>query len=180
MTSPFRFAPEISSAIRLAALTSGLDQNLLAAVVWQESRGRRRAVRYEEEFRWMWDVVLAKPFRRLTDEERSSDTPPADFHGAVGASPQDEWCGQRTSWGLCQVMGATARQLGYQGASFYGLWDAAVGLDLGGLYLARLIAKWDQSDAISAYNAGSPSEANEATYVRPVLRQMAIFEKDGF
>ena len=170
---------DIAAAVVATATRRGLDPCLLAALVMQESAGKRRATRYEAHYRWVWDTLNRKPFRRLTDAEARSDAPPPDFHGPAGAVSQDEWCGQRTSWGICQVMGAVARELGYEDPSFYGLWDVDTNLELGAKLLEKLLRRWELSDALSAYNAGAPTEKNEATYVRPVLRMAEEFRREG-
>ena len=175
-----KLTTDVAAPLVAAANRHGLDPCVLAALVMQESGSKRRAVRYEPAYRWVWDCRDTKPFRRLTAEEYLSDEPPADFFGPAGAVSQDEWCGQRTSWGLCQVMGATARELGFDGPSFYALWDIHRNLELGARFLERLSRKWDISDAISAYNAGTPTEKNEASYVRPVLKMAETFRREGF
>lgn len=98
----------------------------------------------------------------------------------------DELEFQRTSWGLLQIMGATARELGYRVPA--AVWpesplrsDAAAALDLGCLYLKKQMRRWPSiSDVLSAYNAGHPTRENFGEYVDPILeRADALREAAG-
>ena len=86
-----------------------------------------------------------------------------------------EIIGQKSSWGPMQVMGATARELGFTG-EFSELFDYATGIKYGMLYLRKLNQRYDNwPDVISAYNAGHVKRvdgkyANQVKYVDPVLR----------
>ena len=86
-----------------------------------------------------------------------------------------EIIGQKSSWGPMQVMGATARELGFTG-EFSELFDYATGIKYGMLHLRRLNQRYDNwPDVISAYNAGHVKRVdgkyvNQAKYVDPVLR----------
>ena len=67
-----------------------------------------------------------------------------------------ERIGQMCSWGLMQVMGAVARELGYT-QSFPKLCYPAVGLRYGCLHLHKFKSKYSAwPDVIASYNAGSP------------------------
>lgn len=103
--------------------------------------------------------------------------------GDIGTMPVRELWGQRMSWGLMQVMGATARELGFQGTFFTELCNPPeLGLKYGMLYLRKLYKKYgDWPDAIASYNAGHP-EKNKAgqymnqTYVDKILKAWGSFE----
>ena len=153
----------VASVISAAAGRHGLDPVVLAALVWKESSGNPHAIRHEPGYRWLWDVFNWKPFRRLEVEEMFRSAPPADFRGPTGASAPTEWAAQRTSWGATQIMGAVARERGFRGA-----------------FLSELLRRWELADALSAYNAGAPTETNDATYVRPILRQAEVYRREGF
>lgn len=92
-----------------------------------------------------------------------------------------ERLGQQHSWGLMQVMGAVARELGFKGA-FHELWNPSVGLQYGLLKLHALRKKYDTWPAvISAYNAGhvelvNGKYKNQAGYVDPVLKYWNEYE----
>lgn len=170
----------VAAAVSIAAQRHALDPCVLAAVVWQESRGDTHAIRSEPYYRYLWDVYDWKPFRRLNAEEASLSYPPPDFHGPTGASTPTEWTSQRISWGACQVMGAVARERGFKGTFLSQLCEPEIGIEYGAKHLALLLAKYELPDALSAYNAGRPTEDNEATYVRPVLAQAALYRREGF
>ena len=70
-----------------------------------------------------------------------------------------EYHGQRTSWGLMQIMGAVARERGFKERYFSQICEASIGIDLGCRHLVWLRDKKgyrDLSDMVAAYNAGSP------------------------
>lgn len=170
----------VASVVSIAAQRHGLEPCVLAALVWQESSGDTHAIRCEPHYRWLWDCYDWRPFRRLTAEEAGLSHPPADFQGPTGASSPTEWMAQRTSWGLCQVMGAVARERGFKGTFLSQLLDPEIGAEYGAMHFAHLLARYELNEALSAYNAGRPTDANEQTYVRPVLRQAAEYRREGF
>lgn len=170
----------VAAAVSLAAQRNAVEPCVLAALVWQESTGDAHAIRSEPKYPWLWDVYNWKPFRRLTPTEAASSSPPADFRGPAGASVPTEWASQRMSWGACQVMGATARELGFRGRFLSELLEPEIGVEYGAKFLARLQSRFELPDALSAYNAGRPTPDNEEKYVRPILRQAAIYRNEGF
>lgn len=155
----------IASVITMAAHEFGVEPALLAAIARQESGFEPTAMRYEPNWKYMWDVELNAPFRGVLN--------PATFPAPDYVSSQTEWSAQRTSWGLCQVMGSVARENGYRGKFLSGLCDPLEGARYGAKVLARLVKKYDLGDAyasaVSAYNAGHPTPENQAHYVTPVL-----------
>ena len=79
---------------------------------------------------------------------------------------------QMTSWGLMQVMGAVARELGHTGP-LSDLLDPPTGLFYGCLHLRRFRAKYDiWPDVIAAYNAGSPRRV--AGQIGPYVNQSYV------
>ena len=76
---------------------------------------------------------------------------------------------QMTSWGLMQVMGAVARELGFAGP-LPSLCNPETGLDLGCIKMKLLMSKHKElPKALAAYNAGiSGTPAGEA-YAKKVL-----------
>jgi len=170
----------VAAAVSMAAQRNAVEPCVLAAIVWQESHGDTHAIRSEPGYRWLWDVYNWRPFRRLTQPEIAAAAPPADFRGPTGASVPTEWAAQRMSWGACQVMGAVARELGFKGPFLSELLEPEVGIEYGAKLLAKLQATYELPDALSAYNAGRPTPDNEEKYVRPVLRQAALYRNEGF
>ena len=106
--------PELQTIAVAAAINHGLDPALVCSVCRHESSWDPYAWNPEPDYRYLWDVKLKRPFRKLTPWERSSETPPEDFHALIGDRDQ-EWWGQQISWGLMQVMGGVAREQGFSG-----------------------------------------------------------------
>lgn len=136
----------------------GLEPLLVWALVEQESGWRPEATRYEPHYRWL--VVPA--------EGMGIDCGEAEIRG------------QRTSWGLCQVMGAVARELGLSGP-FEALLRPGVGLDYGCRYLARQLRRsgGDVRAALSRYNSGRPASEAGLRYADQVLARVARLREEG-
>lgn len=144
--------------VSAAAAKHGLFPALVWGLVKAESSGNPWAWNPEPHYRYLWDLNLWGPFRALTAAERISEIPPRDFTAPRGVPLDAEWQGQQASWGLMQVMGAVARELGYSEPFLTGLCQPETGLDYGCLYLARQMKAYDGQAhlAVAAYNAGSP------------------------
>jgi soluble lytic murein transglycosylase-like protein len=163
--------------IERAASAHRLDPDLLHAVVRQESVENPWAIRAEPAYRWIWDVQRNRPFRELSPDERRSPVAPPDFRAVRAPCSRDtEWQAQRTSWGLCQIMGALARELRYEGTYLSEILDPAVNLALGARQLAGLLTRTrSESKALEAYNGGMGSIGSTATvnYAAKVLAERA-------
>ena len=121
---------ELTTLIKSAASRRSLPWELVYAICQVESSLNPSAIRHEPRYRWL-----------VGDNETMSPTERQD---------------QMTSWGLMQVMGAVARELGHTGP-LSDLLDPPTGLFYGCLHLRRFRAKYDiWPDVIAAYNAGSP------------------------
>ena len=121
---------ELTTLIKAAASRRSLPWELVYAICQVESSLNPSAVRHEPRYRWL-----------VGDNETMSPIERQD---------------QMTSWGLMQVMGAVARELGHTGP-LSDLLDPPTGLFYGCLHLRRFRAKYDiWPDVIAAYNAGSP------------------------
>jgi len=122
-----------------------LPIDLVGAVVRQESFGDHFAARYESHYRYTVDTARFAKLNRISEKTELEH--------------------QKTSWGLLQIMGGTARDIGYKGA-LVGLTVPEVGLYWGAKFLKRLVDKYDHlDDAIAAYNAGSPRKDANGKYV---------------
>ena len=175
MRNPYR------DFIEIAAEAEAFDVNVLDALVQIESGGRADAARYEPAYCWVWNVVTAAPFRTLNDDEVHAVEPPPDFPAFVG-TPLEEWTGQRTSLGLCQIMGAVLRERGYRGEFDLLLREPLLNLQLGAKLLRELL-DWagetggDLRKALAAYNAGRggwESPAGQAYASRVLARRAQI------
>ena len=126
-------------AIETAAAAHGLDPDLVAALVEQESSNDSDAWNPEPRYRYFWNVRSNQPFRSVKAEEVAAKFPPHDFPALAG--DDQEWWGQQASWGLCQIMGAVARELGFKGKYLPKLCsDPALNLALGCEHLAHQMA----------------------------------------
>lgn len=163
-----------------AAAQAGVRPALFVALVWRESGGNAGATRFEPLYPFLWDVKLRSRFRGLTDAEIRSSSAPLGFPSFPGCSRATEWTAQRTSWGPAQVMGSTARQLGYLDPFLSSLArDTAGALLLGARLLKILLVRYrnDEEDAVSSYNAGRPVDSNQE-YVRAILEGAVRLEKE--
>lgn len=113
-----------------------LDKNFVASIVITESSGNPLATRYESHYKWLVN--------------------PRGFAENLGISEITEETHQKTSWGLMQVMGGLARDLGYKKHIVNLCRDPEIGLDLGCKYLKQQLERYGTYEkAIAAYNAGS-------------------------
>jgi soluble lytic murein transglycosylase-like protein len=124
---------------REAAHTYALDPFLVYAVVQQESDWNPKAYRREKAF----GKKYVDPSPDLNDTER---------------------IGREISWGLMQVMGQTARELGFRGPYLPELCEPEIGLKWGCIKLFREMVKadGDKHKALLGYNGGgNPAYADE-------------------
>lgn len=142
----------LKSLAQAAAITEDIPWELIYAVCLTESSGNEFAIRHEARYRWLLGDNLTA----------------------------GEYIGQKTSWGLMQVMGAVAREYGFTD-QFPALWDPATGIKYGVKHLRRLYAKhgkWPQT--IAAYNAGTPQlidgKFKNQAYVDKVLAYWSEIE----
>lgn len=146
----------IRAAIESVSAGHGLDANLVEAICLTESGGNPWATRPEPTYRYLVSAKTGQPFRFLSPNEAASKTPPADFQGMLPSGDVQEWWGQQSSWGLMQIMGAVARELGFRSPYFAELTDPVTGLHFGCKHFAAQLAwaKGHVSQALGAYNAG--------------------------
>lgn len=133
------------SLARQVALAHGLDDALICAVCEQESGWNSQATRYEPAFYEHYIVPMGLE--------------------------EIEGRGRATSWGLMQVMGEVARELGFTG-QFAELLEPQVGLDYGCKCFAQKLAKaqGDRYTALLQYNGGG-----NLNYAPQVINRMAKF-----
>lgn len=127
------------------SLKHGIEPKIIAAIVSVESSGNTCATRYEPHYRWTTSIPLYAKRNKITEKTE-------ELH-------------QKTSWGLMQVMGGTARsELDFKG-HLSSLCFPEIGLNLGVRYFKKLWDKYDNLwDAVSAYNAGSPRKDINGVY----------------
>lgn len=131
---------EIGPAIYRASRETGINPQLIAAVIWQESRANPFAIRYEPKF---FD-------RYIKGKELTGFVPSFKL-----ISEETERASRAMSFGLMQVMGATARENGFEGTYLSELCDIQANIEIGVKILAKHIRKFeDTNKALLAYNGG--------------------------
>jgi hypothetical protein len=147
----------------------GLEPDLVEGVCRVESSGNRFAWNPEPHYRYLWNVKTKQPFRKMTAAEVASKRPPVDFPTLAGDRDQEYW-GQQSSWGLMQVMGAVAREFGFQEPYLPQLCEVRYGLEFGCAVLQSRV-RWSGGDvdkALAAYNAGQGGWKNGIGYAQKV------------
>jgi len=131
--------PELIELAKATARKHVLDPALVAAVCEQESSWNPWAMRFEPGF-------LARYIKPTL--------PDAPTTGEIARA---------TSWGLMQVLGQTAFELGFNDKYFSSLCDPSVGLLWGCTKLAKCIdSRSDQRLALLMWNGGGrPQYADE-------------------
>lgn len=113
----------------------GVDPKVIAALVTVESTWNPWVCRLEPSYAY---TVRVRDFAEMHRQTHTTEL----WH-------------QRTSWGLLQVMGGTARDLGFSDCLTM-LTSPAVGLEYGIRYFLTKQARYPElEDQIAAYNAGS-------------------------
>ena len=159
---------EMEAAAAAAAQQNGLDPKVVHALIAQESSWNPWAWNPEPRYRFLWNVRTNQPFRKQTPEEIASEIPPADFPFLMGDRDQ-EWWAQQASWGLMQIMGATARECGFRGGYLPMLLDPLVNLRYGCLYLRRKLNQAGNiREALLNWNGGG-----DPAYPEKVLGRLA-------
>jgi soluble lytic murein transglycosylase-like protein len=133
----------LKAAIRYAALDHNLREEIVAAVVWQESKGNPLAIRYEDRF--YKNRILPR------DRSELSGFVPSSYHISLDTEKIMRSC----SFGLMQVMGETLRWHTKAKAPYLTAYlDSALNLDAGCHYLAYLLhrSKGDYTKALRLYN----------------------------
>lgn len=145
----------INEQIEQAALAVQLDPALVSALVSVESAGNQWAWNPEPQYRYLWDVKRNAPFRALSQSEIASKVPPADFPTLAGDRDQEFWA-QQASWGLMQIMGAVAREIGFRGDYLTQLCQPEANLLIGCKKLSQLLvwANGNVTQALAAWNGG--------------------------
>lgn len=137
---------KIIDLIEIYAAKHGLPPDIVWGIVMTESGFDNYAVRYEPHYKWLYFPNNSKPRLSSLETERA---------------------GQRTSYGLMQMMGAVFRESGYTGWLSKVPENIELQLDYGCRFLARGIARYNGNTnaAIVAYNAGSPRRKANGEFV---------------
>lgn len=133
--------------IDVSARSYDMDVNLIAAMVMQETGGGAWKTEFEPDFKYLYKVT--------------------EFALGRGITEITETIHQKTSWGLLQIMGASAREIGFRG-DIPELARPAVGLKWGCIKLRAVFDKYGknaQADIAAAWNHGSAQKKPDGTYV---------------
>ena len=133
---------EIKSLIVYKAEQHQLDPKLLLALAYTESSYRPFVTTYETDYRWLYKL-----------EEMAKE---------MGVTVVTEKVHQQTSWGLCQVMGAVAREYGFR-LHMPELCDPLTNLEYACIHLKKKIKQYSLKDPIdiyACYNAGRVEKKN--------------------
>jgi hypothetical protein len=151
---------EVIHLIKAEAVEKDLRMDLILAIIYTESSGNSFAMRYERNFSYYFKAEqFAKKF---------------------GQSKETEEALQRFSYGLMQIMGATARGIGFQG-HLMELLDPAINLKWACKYLKNIADEYLLlEDQLACYNGGPRAVLSKVTsfnrqyrnqeYVNKVLR----------
>lgn len=126
-----------------AAAGSEIDPQIILAVIVQESQGNQWAVRFEPKF-----------YERKLQHLGRSDL--AGYVPGLLPTLATEKTLRATSWGLMQIMGETARVVGFKDPYLSRLLDPALNISIGTKYLKMLLSRknGDTRAALLAYNGG--------------------------
>lgn len=131
--------------IRDIASDFELDHLIVAAIIMVESTGQQCAMRFEPDWGYHYRV--------------------SSFANIAGTTQETERIMQATSFGMMQVMGTVARELGHRG-HMSELCDIRKGIEYGCKHLKnKRLTYPNGNDWIAAYNAGSPRKTKGGLYV---------------
>lgn len=133
------------------ATAHALDPSLVCAIIEQESAWEPHAIRYEPGFfaKYVAPLFTNNKVRPPTNTEAYS---------------------RAISWGLMQVMGQSAREVGFEGQFLSELCDPEVGVEVGCALFSRKLglARGDEHQALQFWNGGAnPNYATEVEARRP-------------
>lgn len=133
-----------SASVERICVRFGCDPELVGAIVAVESRWNPYAIRYEPAYQWLYQ--------------------PERYAKMHNTSREAESHFQRYSWGLMQILGATAREIGFN-LPMPALCEPMIGLEYGIRYLMVLKRNYlKRDDLIAAYNAGTAKKNAAGRY----------------
>lgn len=147
-----------------AAEAEKVPADILGAIVQTESSGNQFALRAETKHAWIIDQTTGKKNALALKSHYIYLFNPEECARSAGVTTDTEIWSQVASWGLCQLMGAVARELGLRGPIVQ-LLQADTNLKYAALLLKRLAKRYDKSeDIMAAYNAGSAIKGINGRY----------------
>lgn len=146
MTGHYPFQDsELPAYITKIAVDHGIDPSLALAIADHESNGIKQfSARFEPKYKWLFN--------------------PDRFASKYVISLETEQMLQRFSYGPMQVMGATARWLGFEDP-LPALIYVENSVKYGIMYLKKMLEKYPKElDAIAAYNRGHVAKLENGFY----------------
>jgi soluble lytic murein transglycosylase-like protein len=139
---------ELVAFAKAAGGKRGLDPALVCAVIEQESAWQTEAIRYEDAFYDRYVIPLG-----------------------IGSATESR--ARAFSWGLMQVMGQVAREIGFKGKYLSELCVPQVGIEIGCEVLKAKMARaqWDTVQGLLYYNGGGNKH-----YPAEVLARMSKYK----
>ncbi len=122
---------------RAIAIQHSLDPSLVCAIIEQESAWNPHAIRYEPGFFFKYVAPL------FTSNKVEPPTNTEAHSRAI-------------SWGLMQVMGQSAREVGFTGSFLSELCDPAIGVGVGCVLFSKKlsITRGNEHQALQIWNGG--------------------------
>lgn len=144
-----------------------IELNLLLALCWQESSGNHWAIRYEPGYEYFVQVDKKRPLHDVAQSAQGNRIRALQILGAT------EFHAQSTSYGLLQLMGATARDVGFKGKYLTELCDPEINIAYGSMFLWDYCFKQGKNStehALLRYNGGG-----NKNYPDEVLAKLKLF-----
>lgn len=146
---------KLYSLCRIIPEKYGVEPSVAYGIIMTESGGEEWASRYEPTNRWKFF--------------------PQRYHRRLNITLETEKVLQDTSYGLFQVMGSTARSMGFK-EMLGKLYQVDLNFHYGLTHLKSHLAKYagDVQDAVAAYNAGSARKVLKPDGTREYVNQVHI------
>lgn len=126
---------DLHAIVIAEASKRNIDPRAICAIISIESSWRTNSARYERHFTYLFDTARFARLHRITEIT--------------------EALFQKTSWGLMQIMGGSARSMCYYTGWLPQLCEPNTGIRIGCDYFAKVCDEYDRlEDRFAAYNAG--------------------------
>ncbi len=136
---------EFKPIIAKHSIKFGVDSDLIRSIIMVESSGIPYRARFEPDWKYFY-------FQR-------------EYAEKLGITVETETMFQATSWGLMQIMGGVARELGYK-LHLTALCNPDLNIEYGTMKIKSIMQRYGNSemDVIAAYNAGSVIKTYSGIY----------------
>lgn len=135
---------EMIELVRNVCSPLTLDPKLFCAIISTESAWDPSVMRFEPKFHDVWQPSKYAAMHKMTAETEATL--------------------QKFSWGLCQIMGANARWMEFDG-NLTEILDPKINIDLGARFFKRRCDIYSNpTDKIAAYNYGMPAKLETGAY----------------